>query len=115
MKTDMIFDVDVDDALPEKQKNVQMFRQFLRDYARQGGVDSYPLKQLLDTHIDEHEVPVGADHPKVLRCPEGVPPDHAHRLQIHGDHLGKSCSSCGCRPSSGGNTTGSRIGGIAPS
>ncbi len=56
MKTDMIFDVDVDDALPEKQKNVQMFRQFLRDYARQGGVDSYPLKQLLDTHIDEQAV-----------------------------------------------------------
>lgn len=56
MKTDMIFDVDVDDGLPEKQKNLQMLRQFLRDYARQGGIDSYPLKQLLDVHVDEQTV-----------------------------------------------------------
>lgn len=60
MKTDMIFAVEIDDALPAKQKEAQMMRQFLRDYAKQGGVDSYPLKKLLDEHVSEEVIRQGS-------------------------------------------------------
>ena len=55
MKTDMIFDVEIDDNLPAKEKSLQMVREFIRDYGK-GGMDSYPLKQLLDQHCREEDV-----------------------------------------------------------
>lgn len=56
MKTDMVFRVDIDDSLSAKQKETQMLRAFLFDYAKQGGMDAYPLKLLLDEYLDENAV-----------------------------------------------------------
>lgn len=56
MKTDMIFDVSIDETLPAKQKSTMMVRQFMHDYAAKGGMDSYPLKQLLDQYCDEQKI-----------------------------------------------------------
>lgn len=56
MKTDMIFDVSIDENLSTKQKTNLMIRQFLHDYAAKGGMDSHPLKKLLDQYCDEQKI-----------------------------------------------------------
>ncbi|MEG0692573.1 MAG: hypothetical protein RR444_05770, partial [Oscillospiraceae bacterium] len=39
-----------------KQKINFMMKQFLRDYVRQGGTNSYPLKKMLDQYCDEDKI-----------------------------------------------------------
>lgn len=51
--TAMVLETDIDDALPTKKKINLMIKQFLLDYVRQGGMNSYPLKQMLDKYCDE--------------------------------------------------------------
>lgn len=53
INTSMILEVDLDESLPANQKINFMVKQFLKDYVKQGGTNSYPLKQLLDKYCDE--------------------------------------------------------------
>lgn len=56
IETSMVLDIDLDETLPNDKKIKTVIRQFLIDYARQGGTDSYPLKKLLDEFIDEEKI-----------------------------------------------------------
>lgn len=51
--TSMILSVDLDETLPLEKKVKLMLKRFFEDYVKQGGTDSYPLKQLIDENIDE--------------------------------------------------------------
>ncbi|MFZ2538765.1 MAG: patatin-like phospholipase family protein [Oscillospiraceae bacterium] len=53
INTAMVLEVEIDETLPVKQKMNFMIKQFLKDYVRQGGTNSYPLKQMLDKYCDE--------------------------------------------------------------
>lgn len=56
IETSMVFAVDLDESLPMSQKINTMVKQFISDYAKQGGTDAYPLKQVLDKTIDYNMV-----------------------------------------------------------
>lgn len=51
-----VFDLKVDDALPQKKKMMQTAQRFLIDYFRSGGSDNQPLRRLLQQHVDERAV-----------------------------------------------------------
>lgn len=53
LKTSMILSVEVDENLPREKKVKSVIKQFFGDYVRKGGTDSYPLKQLIDSVVDE--------------------------------------------------------------
>lgn len=53
IKTSMVLAIDLDETLPMDKKIKLVLKQFFVDYAKQGGTDSYPLKQLLDQYMDE--------------------------------------------------------------
>lgn len=56
INTTMILSVDLDESLSQKEKLKSMVTQFFTDYAKHGGVDSYPLKLLLDEYCKEADV-----------------------------------------------------------
>ncbi len=53
INTAMVLEIEMDEALPAKQKINIMIKQMLKDYVRHGGTNSYPLKKMLDKHCDE--------------------------------------------------------------
>lgn len=56
LTTAMVLNVDLDESLEAKQKIARMMRTFVKDYASQGGVDAYPLRQMLDRYCDEEKI-----------------------------------------------------------
>ncbi|MCI9626636.1 MAG: patatin-like phospholipase family protein [Clostridia bacterium] len=56
IETNKVFDLNVDDTLPQKKKIMQTAQRFLVDYFRRGGSDNQPLRRLLWQHIDESAV-----------------------------------------------------------
>lgn len=54
--TSMILAVELDAELPVKEKTMKMVQQFFRDYSTNGGMDSYPLKQLLGECCNEEAI-----------------------------------------------------------
>lgn len=56
LNNSMILSVDVDESLSLKQKQGALITKFIRDYAKKGGMDAYPLKQLLDEYCIEQKI-----------------------------------------------------------
>lgn len=56
IKTSMVLAVDIDESQSVQKKQKAIIRQFIADYAKQGGTDSYPLKQLLTQYINEETI-----------------------------------------------------------
>lgn len=54
--TSMILSVELDETLPIDKKVKLMVKRFFEDYVKQGGTDSYPLKQLIDQTVDEQTI-----------------------------------------------------------
>ncbi|WMJ22806.1 patatin-like phospholipase family protein [Paludicola sp. MB14-C6] len=53
IKTSMVLAVDIDESLSTQKQTKAMIRQFISDYAKQGGTDAYPLKELLNQYVNE--------------------------------------------------------------
>lgn len=56
LRTSMILSIDVDEEQPLQQVQKAVARQFFNDYVKNGGTDSYPLKQLIDKVVDESRI-----------------------------------------------------------
>lgn len=56
INTTMVLDVDLDETLPTDKKIKTVLRQFMVDYAKQGGTDTLPLKNLLKQYAIEEVI-----------------------------------------------------------
>ncbi len=53
LETSMVFDVQIDNKLPKKQRILGALKKFFGEFVRQGGVDNTPLRSILEQYIDE--------------------------------------------------------------
>lgn len=56
INTSMVLSVDIDEEQDFSQKINAMLIQFFQDYTKNRGLDSYPLKSLIDKHCDEEKL-----------------------------------------------------------
>lgn len=54
--TSTVLSVDIDEEADASQKINTMLLQFFQDYTKNRGLDSYPLKSLIDKHCDEEKL-----------------------------------------------------------
>ncbi|WP_312640852.1 patatin-like phospholipase family protein [Hydrogenoanaerobacterium sp.] len=56
IETSHVFDVQVDEQQSVRQKVVQTYRAFVRNFIKSGGTDSNPLKETLSAYFDEDRI-----------------------------------------------------------